>query len=204
MRILHEEFSVPHVVISSIPVKNIFSEGLPASLQLKSDVQTNRLTNDQLLCISSSRCAPEDLDGALRNISTVYARIVPQISGYFSGVGDLFSALVLAHFPQMSVEVSQDLSSQLRPKSHTPLSYAATQALTKTYAILELTHEYARNLPEEDRTETDEEKDTHEPDRKIRRMKGRELRIVQSQDIIRGLVEVDVKNLKLWHDFWKD
>ncbi|KAF8997877.1 Ribokinase-like protein [Cyathus striatus] len=115
-----------------------------------------------------------------------HAQVVPTIPGYFSGVGDLFSALILAHYhPDIHVEGS------------TPVSTAAAQALTKTHALLEITHEYALTLPEEERLPTDDELDEADPMRKTRRMRGRELLLIQGQDIIRGtsLDETKIRHL---------
>ena len=62
-----------------------------------------------------------------------------------------------------------------------------------------MTHEYASGLPEEDRLPTDEELDVKDPERKIRRMKGRELRLIQGQDVIRAQVP---EEMNLWKGFW--
>lgn len=80
-------------------------------------------------------------------------------------------------------------------------------ALTKTQYILSLTHIYAQSLPADDRTTTDDELDTKDPDRKIRRMKGRELRIVQGQEVLRlGANDVfpnEICKMVLWKNFWE-
>ena len=86
----------------------------------------------------------------------------------------------------------------------TPLSRAASHALSKTHALLLLTHTASRALPAEDRTETDEERDVREPMRKVRRMRGRELRLVQGQDIIRRSEKVEARRLEPWAGFWDE
>jgi pyridoxine kinase len=58
------------------------------------------------------------------------------------------------------------------------------------------------SLPEEERLETDEEKDVTEPTRRTRRMRGRELRLVQAQDILRGVDLGEVRRMKAWDNFW--
>ena len=73
------------------------------------------------------------------------------------------------------------------------------QALSKTHAILSMTHEYAAALPEEDRLPTDEELDAADPERKIRRMKGRELRLIQGQDVLRAHA---TDEMHVWSGFW--
>ena len=107
----------------------------------------------------------------------------------------MFSALVLAHF---------DESEQVPDASlETPLSRAVSQALSKTHAMLALTHEAALRLPEEERQVTDEELDAREPMRKIKRMRGRELRLIQGQDFIRGTQPIECRQLQPWTAFWE-
>jgi len=170
IRKLHEEYQVPNVVVSSIPMKPWLAEFLPE------EIPHGHSTN--LLCISSSRSDPE-------KSTVVHACTVPLIPGYFSGVGDLFSALVLAHFD---------------PDGKSPLPDAVGRALTKTHALVQLTHAYAQTLEEADRTNTDDELDKQDPMRVVRRMRGRELRLIQGQDIIRsqGLA----REMKAWETFW--
>lgn len=175
LKILHDEYHVPNVVISSIPYKPWLSSFRSSSVDSSSP---------SLLCICST-AHPSALP-------TVYAQNVPLIPGYFSGVGDLFSSLLLAHF---------DLKTPCA-EGETPVSRAVSWALTKTHAILTLTHEHAENLPEENRLPTDDEEDAKEPLRRIRRMRGRELRLIQSQDIIRGIENLEVRKMEPWIGFW--
>lgn len=182
---LHKTYSVPHVVISSIPLKPWLINIIPP------DSRPSTPDQDFLLCITSSQNTSSD-----DVLSEIHICRIPLIPGYFSGVGDLFSALVLAHFK------SRTTSTESTPES--PLAHATSLALTKTHAILQLTHEYASTLPPEDRTTTDEELDAKEPERKIRRMKGRELRLIQGQDILRGTPEAmgEVRKMHAWDGFW--
>jgi pyridoxine kinase len=112
----------------------------------------------------------------------VHARAMQLIPGYFSGVGDLFSALVLAHY-EPSVP-STSASSALNLDKQTPLSRAVSRALAKTHAVLTRTHQYFEGLPEDERNNSDEELDSKDPERKVVRMRARELRLVQSMDVI--------------------
>ncbi|KAJ7132204.1 Ribokinase-like protein [Mycena epipterygia] len=170
LTVLHDTYHVPNVVISSIPLAAWLKAALPASLSAGLDQDSNHL-----LCICSSAAS-----------MAVHAQTVQLLPGYFSGVGDLFSALLLAHFVD-----------------DTSVSYAASQALTKTHAMLRLTHEYSETLPEEDRQATDDEKDRADPLRKVRRMRGRELRLVQGQDILRGIGLKDIREMEPWTGFWE-
>ncbi|KAJ7156847.1 Ribokinase-like protein [Mycena crocata] len=170
LAVLHEEYHVPNVVISSIPLADWLKAALPTDLSSGLDPDSKHL-----LCISSS---------ATHDASTVHAQTVELLPGYFSGVGDLFSALLLAHFTSS-------------------VSHAASQALTKTHAMLRLTYEHSETLPEDDRQATDDEKDRADPLRKVRRMRGRELRLVQGQDILRGVDLKDVREMQPWTGFWE-
>ncbi|KAF8578801.1 Ribokinase-like protein [Ramaria rubella] len=191
LRILHEEHNVPHVVISSIPLNGSFPTTIPGWL-LPSSSKDGSEAEDHLLCIASSKLA----EGS-EVPSVVHALHIPRIPGYFSGVGDLFSALVLAHFHR---------SSNTSTPSLTSLSYAVTRSSQTIHALLRRTHRYSMTLPPEDRTISDEELDTHDPERKVRRMKGRELRLIKEQGLILGKdLEMDgrkLEEMKEWTGFW--
>ncbi|KAJ7595732.1 Ribokinase-like protein [Mycena floridula] len=193
LTVLHTEFRVPHVVITSIPVNG----WLRASLRhhyTKEDEDT-----EYLLCICSS-LNPSSDNAMPTALSTVHFHRVPLIPGYFSGVGDLFAALLLGHFEHDDPDTSGSAT--------TPLSRATSHALTKTHALLALTYNFAMGLPEEERVPSDSEgaEDQNENEiqqlQRTRRMRGRELRLIQGQDIIRGTREVTNREMRLWKDFW--
>lgn len=190
------EFRVPHVVISSIPLSDTFSATIPewlrADLSGFGVAHGNLDGGEPLLCITSSALA-----GNSEVPSVVHALHIPRIPGYFSGVGDLFSALVLAHFHR---------SPNVSDPSQTALSYAVAKACQTTHALLWRTHCYSMSLPPEDRTISDVELDAKDLDRKVRRMKGRELRLVKEQGLILG-EGLDVggrvlPDMKEWSNFW--
>jgi len=187
LEILHKHYRVLNVVISSIPLKPWLLEALPSEIRPSAEDDT-----EYLVCISSESSSDFSPD---QELSSVHAQCVPFLPGYFSGVGDLFSALLMAHFQPTSS------SSTLEP-TETTVSYAASFALSKTHAVLCLTYEHAQSLPEEERLATDEEKDAAEPTRKSRRMRGRELRLVQGQNIIRGSELTPFRRLEPWVGFW--
>ncbi|KAH9971665.1 Ribokinase-like protein [Lactifluus volemus] len=137
LTILHETYCVPNVVISSIPVMKWVRDLTPPHISSAVSDQ-----EQSLLCLASVRRSA----AASSNRSTVYAACVPLIPGYFSGVGDLFSAL--------------------------------------------------------DRTVTDDELDVADPERRTRRMRGRELRLVQGRTILSGEAMGEVRSLREWDDFW--
>lgn len=193
LTVLHETYHVPNVVISSIPLKQWLVDALPTHLRPQ-NLEASDI--DYLLCICSSTV---DLEGS-KSISVVHTQFVPLFPGYFSGVGDLFSAMLLGHY-QSEESI---LPSEGNVPQQTPLSYATSMALTKTHAVLESTYNYTLNLPEDERQPTDAEEDAADPVRKVKRMKGRELRLVQpeGQNIIRGLGSIDIRVMEPWLDFW--
>ena len=182
LEILHNQYNIPHVVISSIPLE-AWLFPLPPSIQPDPNVP-------HLLCITSSRPTP---DMPSNSSSIVHVQCVPLIPGYFSGVGDLFSALVLAHFHPLEKSGNT---------SNTPLSEASSQALTKTHAILQITHKQSLSLPEAERLPSDDELDEKEPLRRIKRMKGRELALIHGQEIIRGNGIQNFRSMVAWEEFW--
>ncbi|KAG9077109.1 putative pyridoxal kinase, partial [Ceratobasidium sp. 370] len=204
LKILHNDLGVPHVVITSVIVRrgtSLHDDMVQAELGTTNILATNGATSNDLLpdefvlCVSSS--ASDDANAS----STVHALAVPRIRGYFSGVGDLFSALVLAHF---EVESSAPAGA---PTSATPLSRAASRALHTTHTVLRRTQEHALKVAaDESSAYTDDEQDANEPLRRIRRMKTRELRLVQSRDDILACADgrVEVKQMKAWNGFWED
>jgi pyridoxine kinase len=190
--ILHETYSVPNVVISSIPVEEWLKDLIPPNIRSSADDH-----EQSLLCLASVRTANSGSTSS-RPSSIVYAACIPLIPGYFSGVGDLFSALVLGHY---SAATDNDGSAS-SPPTLPPLPRAVSLALTKTHAVLRLTAKYASSLPPDERTTTDDELDQKDPERLIRRMRGRELRLVQGRKILSGEAMGELKWLKEWVDFW--
>jgi pyridoxine kinase len=175
IRILHQEFKVPHVVMSSMPLEAFIRNALPKDLVAHIERERSSGSTGHLICLASSRKL-DTSDG--EQLSIVHAHVLPCIPGYFSGVGDLFSSLVLAQFEQSSDASSLDT---------TPLSRAASLALSKTFALLRLTHRLC-TLPgdgEEGSLATDEERDKQDPERRVRRMKRRELRLIEGQNLLR-------------------
>jgi len=162
-----------------------------------------------LLCLASVRAANAGHNAT--RLSTVYAGCIPLIPGYFSGVGDLFSALVLGHYHPPPLENGRSASPSPSPSpeflpssssSLPPLTRAVSLALTKTHAIVRLTEKHANSLPPDERTTTDDELDKKDPERRTRRMRGRELRLVQGRKILSGEAMGELRSVREWEDFW--
>ncbi|EJD48135.1 Ribokinase-like protein [Auricularia subglabra TFB-10046 SS5] len=165
LRILHVGYGVPHVVVSSIPP----SEALRASVPFPR--QAFGAEEDLLLCVCSSRTG----DGSAEAPSVVHAFGIARLEGYFSGVGDLFSALVLAHFG--GAEGAEGLRE------------ATGLAVGTTHRILRDTAAHSARLDLEGLPITDDELDGQDPERRVRRMRARELRVVQNAAAIVGRAE---------------
>jgi len=199
LEILHIDYQVPNVVISSIPLYPWLLPILPSAI-IPSDSST-----PHLLCVSSQVTGDKNSD----HISAVSAACVPQIPGYFSGVGDLFSALLLGHYnPKIPHEnaVAQNDGSALT-NDHSlgakdPLRSATSFALSVTHAILSFTHARTLSLPDDERPPTDDELDAAEPLRLTRRMRGRELALVQARHLITDKDSVPRYEVHPWTDFW--
>jgi len=197
LTILHETYSVPNVVISSIPMEQWLKDLAPP--HIFSPVSNKE---QSLLCLASVRRTANGDGGSdmpSPSPSTVYAACIPFIPGYFSGVGDLFSALVLGHYHTRASTPPPDNDNGSASPS---LVHAVSFALTKTHAILRLTENHASKLPPEERTTTDDELDQKDPERLVRRMRGRELRLVQGRKILSGEVVSELRLLREWKDFW--
>lgn len=210
---LHSEHSVRNVVISSVVVREgsklsdeVSEMGLRAGSSFStSDIPgDNELEDEYILCIASSAQSDPNARPA------VHALAVPRIKGYFSGVGDLFSALVLAHFkatPQLPLDKKLALNGK---SSASPLSQAASRALHTTHAVLRRTQQHAHSLASKspgdlspaDNVYTDDELDAQDPLRRVRRMRKRELRIVQSRDDILAGAGENVEQMRPWKGFW--
>ncbi|KAF8595137.1 Ribokinase-like protein [Ceratobasidium sp. AG-I] len=210
---LHTVHGVRHVVITSTIVRegSILSEEVSAAgLDGGGGFSTNGISGDKtvqgelILCVSSS--VDENQERPV-----VHALAVPRIKGYFSGVGDLFSALVLAHFDEAPSAAPTNAAKSTYSTS--PLSRAASRALHTTHAVLRRTQEHSLSLtaassqdpsPSSADAYTDDELDAREPLRRVRRMRTRELRIIQSRDDILACAGKDgrVEEMRPWEDFW--
>lgn len=212
---------VPCVAISSIP--------LPASLVAQLDLPGPPPAYASLLpqivppTEPNARPTPTDPLVLVCVASTVqnseldtYAFSLPTIEGYFSGVGDLFSALVLGFYepPEPAATSSavsaaaQDLApvditqgSKLTIQALPPFARAVSKALLGVQNVLLRTHQLApldeeqvdtvagSSLPSDDELDslppTPASKGSLPiPARTARRMRRRELRIVQEREAL--------------------
>lgn len=152
-------------------------------------VDTAGAGEDVLVCFASS-C----INGRIET----YAFALPTIRGYFSGVGDLFSALTLGHYKNPEATA---------PSSESPLVHAVSKALLGVQQVLLKTHLYSLSVsasgtttpkPMRDRETREYESvipsDTEldnatplnpaDPKRKAKRMRIREMRVVQERRLL--------------------
>jgi pyridoxine kinase len=195
---LHNTHGLPHIAFSSIPLPK--SIVLPLNLPSPPDRYTALLPrplplwyealgtgdpeDDILVCFASSM---------VNSTLQTWAYALPTVQGYFSGVGDLFSAMVLAHFePQaprsLGTAVSKALLivQQILLKTHLhSLSQAGTSGSATPRPLHSTQPALHSVIP------SDSELDSHpsDPKRKAKRMRLRELRVVQERDILRELVD---------------
>ncbi|KAK8864530.1 pyridoxal kinase [Kwoniella newhampshirensis] len=200
---LHTTSSLPHVAFSSIPLPislvdslslpsppASYTRLLPDPLPQWYDAAGVGAPEDEVLVCFASTWADGKMD--------TWAFALPTIRGYFSGVGDLFSAMVLAHFQ------NPDSVSELPPLPH-----AVSKALLAVQQILLRTHLYSLgqtgasgmatprplHRPSDQTTSgsvipSDTELDAinplnpKDPKRKAKRMRLRELRVVQERALI--------------------
>ncbi|GMK55229.1 hypothetical protein CspeluHIS016_0202850 [Cutaneotrichosporon spelunceum] len=216
---LHTTYGVKHVALSSVslpvslvsslripPPPSSYTRLLPESHPPWYDAVGVANDDEEVLVCFSSTYTNGELE--------TYAFALPTIRGYFSGVGDLFSALVLGHY--------------LRPENSAsdlpPLAFAVSRALLTVQQILLRTHLFSltaassgTTTPQPVRegppapdsiipsdTELDDAPLGNPSDikRRARRMRLREMRVVQERALIADGgeawpgVEVDWKTAK--------
>lgn len=231
-------YSVPNVIISSIalPQNVVESLNLVAAPQeyaaLADDAKgIEPSLNDKqgsavLLCFASTKTADDEMP-------QTYVFALPVIDGYFSGVGDLFSALVLGFYGKGNSAASDLSASETVPivdqKSSSnvattarlsPFAAAVSKALMGVQLILLKTHLWSLRMAEESKEKRRQTKDSEcleasddedclpsdleldslppkfvsegassRPSRIARRMRMRELRIVQEKEILLKLAK---------------
>lgn len=96
----------------------------------------------------------------------------PEVRGYFSGVGDLFAAMTLGRFQtQKGAEVEAEA------EAVTPIARAAELAVAVVQAVLAKTQ---RSM-DASALEVAEGSSEDDPQARVDRMRGRELKIIQSK-----------------------
>jgi pyridoxine kinase len=189
---LHTTYSLRHIIITSFSLPSPLPSSLislpspPASYQtrLAEDLDPSARdpsAHEQLLSVASSWTGRTD--GVEQpeieiEIETTLFQF-PQIPGYFSGVGDLFSSLTLAHFsPPSSSPSSSSSSTSPSTPTPSPLATAASRALYSTQHILLSTHLRSQQLQAAAGDHSDDEADAQDRARRVARMRRRELGLI--------------------------
>lgn len=155
--------------------------------------------DEVLVCFASSCVDPE------KDELETYAFALPTVQGYYSGVGDLFSALVLGYYQKdgrgISVPNGQTSKNELPPfpRAVSMALLAVQQVLLQTHLstmaghpIIPIAHHHAPQSPEEDCLPTDDDLDSLSASignpplvtRLARRSRKRELRLVQERHLL--------------------
>ena len=203
---LHTIHHVTHVAFSSIPLP----ASLVKSLKIPSPPQsyTCLLPETSPPWYDAAGSGTEEDDVLVCFASTwvnkrmeTWGFSLPTVRGYFSGVGDLFSAMVLAHFDETETQ-----------REYPPLIYAVSKALLAVQQILLKTHLYSLShssssgtatprplhhlvnpverpsaeslIPSDLELDSGNPKRPNHPKRKAKRMRIRELRIVQERALL--------------------
>lgn len=124
----HDTFGLPHVIISSATVRS--SEARAAVLD-DSDWPPENSSGEILVCAGSSKLKGEETP-------TQWVIPFPKLAEHYEGVGDLFSALVLARFPSPSSPSPLD--------APTPLAATAQLAIASLQGVLSVTRSRALSL----------------------------------------------------------
>jgi len=173
LRVLHERYNIPNVVISavSLPTDQLRALGVPDA----------HLTSSRMLfCAGSSLISAP---GAPVE-STSFGIAFPELVEHYEGVGDVFSSLMLARFP--SATAPADAPERLHAIS--PLAYTAELAIGSLQGVLAHTRRYALQLAKGSPASiVPREGETAEE--RVRRLRMVELRLVQSQ---KELLEPDI------------
>jgi pyridoxine kinase len=140
----HNRYNMPNIVISSTPSSHI--EGLEPGF---------------LVCAGSSRPLGS-------SVSQQFTITFPALPEHYEGVGDVFSALILAHFAKPTP--SQEAC---------PLSRTAEIAIATLAGILTKTRSHALQLAR-DEVDITGANPAETPEERIKRMALVELRLVQS------------------------
>ncbi|WVR06917.1 pyridoxal kinase [Kwoniella sp. DSM 27419] len=199
---LHTDNGLPNIAFSSIPLPI----SLVATLDLPSpptsytrllpnplppwydEVGVGAPEDEVLVCFASSWTGTH---------MDTWAFALPTIRGYFSGVGDLFSAMVLAHYrnpdsrstlPDLPHAVSRSLLSvqQILLKTHL---YSLVQTGVSGSATPRPLHHSSEErhqpvIPSDAELDDVKPLNPRDPKRKAKRMRLRELRVVQERSLI--------------------
>ena len=177
VEVLHGEFGVPHVVITSVSFPSLDTTG----------ILSDSTEPKQLSVIGSTSTS----DGKSR----IFQLSVPSLPCFFSGTGDMFAALMVVRLREAVSKSTPDLSNTPSWKStddisatHLPLARATELALASMQEILARTMiardaELAKLEGEATKGESEEEK---KKEMHLRKTRAAEVRLVRNLDCLRS------------------
>lgn len=196
---LHSESDLQHVALSSVPLPaslvrslnlppppSVYDQLLPThTLPWYHSAEDSDPEDDILVCFASTKLS----DGSLET----WAFALPTVQGYFSGVGDLFSAMVQAHYrPNLTSAASALVEAVSRAllavqcvllRTHL---HSLSQALITGSATPRPLHPRKADsvIPTDNELDSATPNDPKDPKRKAKRMRLRELRVVQERQLL--------------------
>lgn len=186
------------------------------------EVKEAEAEDEILICFASTRPKQEQSsEGDADAMPETYGYALPTIRGYYSGVGDLFSALVLGHYKDQRSppqDAAKEEKEEKEGRSGRTLERAVSLALLGVQIVLLKTHlstlplndnnndkkdnNYVGDLDcipsddeldkednREDKKEDDDVEPLRRPARRARRMRLRELRVVQERRALMDLAD---------------
>lgn len=169
LKAFHDLYHIPHIVISSValPASELALLGFPPSTSC----------SRQLVCAGSS--LGTDANGQQR--ATAFGIAFPELSEgkteHYTGVGDVFSSLVLARFPPHPASMAPP-SLPVHPIS--PLAPTVELAIASLQGILANTRAHALALANGNASLL-VMREGEGPEERVRRARLVELRLIQSQ-----------------------
>lgn len=176
LRTLHEEYNVPSVVITSLDLDDHALGALGIGREMPDGTPA-------MLLVGSS------WDASTRTSRAWYLQF-PSLGEYFSGVGDLFAALTLARFSERATDLPPPARASCteyhgdKDACTLPVAQAVTLAVASLQQVLLRTQEAMTALGNKDGLDPLQPSHLAAVDDRVRIMRMRELRIIQSAEAL--------------------
>jgi pyridoxine kinase len=169
LKAFHDVYRIPHAIISSVslPASELALLGFPPSTS----------PSRQLVCAGSSLVTDSNGVQSITAFGIAFPELHEGRVEHYTGVGDVFSALVLARFPPHPSLMAPP-SVPVHPIS--PLARTAELAIASLQGILANTRAHALVLAQGNASVL-VMKEGETPEERVRRSRMVELRLVQSQ-----------------------
>lgn len=190
LKTFHTRFGIPHIVISAVSLPEEEAALLGFAPLAPSTVPGGGRRR-QLICAGSSLVSSPSVP-----LSTVAFGIgFPELSEHYEGVGDVFSALILARFPPHPPS-TQPLESSSNPHPVSPLARTAELAIASLQGVLRHTRKHALLLAK-GREDLLVPKEGEAAEERVKRLRMVELRLVQShEELLNPVVEFQARRIE--------